>query len=232
MSNPLAFSPHTAAPSLDVAVAELGASARVFAAMGPAEKAGMLRATLPLLVGTAREQVAASCAAKGIDPASPAAGEEWLSGPFGTQNLVRLLIGSLDDIARRGRPRLAGRVRTGKDGRVTVPLALCKARDRLLFRGHRADAWFAAGTTAAEVPGLQARAYQTPGGEGGVALVLGSGDVASAAVMGALTKLFVEGQVVLLKMSPVNAYLGQQTRGGIARIGRVHFHDFERNKRA
>ncbi len=41
-----------------------------------------------------------------------------------------------------------------------------------------------------------------------MALVLGAGNVASIAPMDALTKLFSEKQTVLLKMNPVNAYLG------------------------
>ena len=41
-----------------------------------------------------------------------------------------------------------------------------------------------------------------------VALVLGAGNVASIGPLDVVHKLFVEGQVCLLKMNPVNAYLG------------------------
>ena len=44
--------------------------------------------------------------------------------------------------------------------------------------------------------------------EGGVALVLGAGNVASIGPMDVLYKLFVENRVVVLKMNPVNDYLG------------------------
>jgi acyl-CoA reductase-like NAD-dependent aldehyde dehydrogenase len=43
---------------------------------------------------------------------------------------------------------------------------------------------------------------------GRVSLVLGAGNVAAIGPMDALTKLYVEGEVCLLKMSPVNGYLG------------------------
>lgn len=45
-------------------------------------------------------------------------------------------------------------------------------------------------------------------GRSGIALVLGAGNVSSIAATDALGKLFQEGRVVLLKMSPVNEYLG------------------------
>ena len=44
--------------------------------------------------------------------------------------------------------------------------------------------------------------------EGLVALVLGAGNVSSIGPMDVLTKLFQEGQVCILKMNPVNEYLG------------------------
>ena len=41
-----------------------------------------------------------------------------------------------------------------------------------------------------------------------VALVLGAGNVASIGPLDVVHKLFVEGQVALLKLNPVNEYLG------------------------
>ena len=46
----------------------------------------------------------------------------------------------------------------------------------------------------------------TPAGR--VALVLGAGNVSSIPALDVLHKLFIEGQVVMLKMNPVNAYVG------------------------
>ncbi len=43
--------------------------------------------------------------------------------------------------------------------------------------------------------------------KGGVALVLGAGNIAAIPPLDVLYKLYAEGQVVLLKMNPVNAYL-------------------------
>jgi len=56
-------------------------------------------------------------------------------------------------------------------------------------------------------------------------LVLGAGNISSIAPMDALYKLFVEKQVVLLKMNPVNAYLGPVIAEGFrALVARGFFH--------
>ncbi len=54
----------------------------------------------------------------------------------------------------------------------------------------------------------QASFYREKWTKGKVCLVLGAGNVSSIGPMDTLYKLFVEGQVVLLKMNPVNEYLG------------------------
>ena len=64
------------------------------------------------------------------------------------------------------------------------------------------------GVTIDNLYDTQAEAYRHLDREGKVALVLGAGNVSAIAPTDVLYKLFVENQVVLLKTSPVNAYLG------------------------
>ena len=54
----------------------------------------------------------------------------------------------------------------------------------------------------------QASFYRRVDPEGGVSLILGAGNVSSIPPMDVFSKLFVEGLVCLLKMNPVNAYMG------------------------
>jgi len=54
----------------------------------------------------------------------------------------------------------------------------------------------------------QAAFYHLSRPAGRVALVLGAGNVSSIPALDVLHKLFIEGQVVMLKMNPVNAYVG------------------------
>ena len=202
---PLRTSP-APAPELDRAVAELGDQARAFARMPPLEKAALLRALLPRIAAAAAEQVNVACRAKGIDPAGPLAGEEWLAGPAAVLANARLLAESLEAIAARGRPDLP-KATLRDDDRAEVLVAPRGLHERALYNGITATVIFQEGLHPKEVPGAQASFYQQRDPEGGVSLILGAGNVASIAPMDALYKLFVEGNVALVKMSPVNAYL-------------------------
>jgi acyl-CoA reductase-like NAD-dependent aldehyde dehydrogenase len=202
-SEPARTSP---APDLDRAVAELGDNARAFARMPPLEKAALLRSLLPRIAAAASAQVEAACRAKGLHPESPLAGEEWLAGPAAVLANTRLLAESLEAIAARGRPDLP-KATLRDDDRAEVLVAPRGLHEKALYNGIEARVIFQEGLHPKEVPGAQAAFYQRKDPEGGVSLILGAGNVASIAPMDALYKLFVEGQVALVKMSPVNAYL-------------------------
>ena len=66
---------------------------------------------------------------------------------------------------------------------------------------------FQPGVTAANLREHQASFYRRPH-EGRVCAVLGAGNVNSIPPTDCLYKLFVEGTACVLKMNPVNAYLG------------------------
>ena len=78
--------------------------------------------------------------------------------------------------------------------------------DRLLLNGVRAEVWMEPDVTRANLAQHTAGGYAHPAG-GKVALVLGAGNIAAIAPLDCLHKLFVDNEVVLLKMSPVNDYL-------------------------
>jgi acyl-CoA reductase-like NAD-dependent aldehyde dehydrogenase len=198
----------TAAADLDRAVAELGDHARAFARTAPQEKAALLRAILPRFLEIAPEQVALACHAKGLDPDGRFAGEEWLAGPMPVLTNIRLLIAAMLAIAVRGRPDRPGRLKLRPDGRVEAPIAPAGRLERAQLGDMRLSVLFEEGVGPADVPETQARFYRTPEPEGAVSLILGAGNVASITPMDALFKLFVEGQVALIKMSPANDYLG------------------------
>lgn len=209
---PTAASPAAAratdAAALDRAVAELADSARAFARTPPREKAAWLRELLPRFLEIAPEQVALACRAKGLDPEGSMSGEEWLAGPMPVLSNLRLLGAALDAIAARGAPGLPHRLRLREDGRVEAPIAPDGGLERAQLGGMRLSVLFEEGVGRGDVAAAQARFYRTPEPEGAVSLILGAGNVASITPMDALFKLFVEGKVALIKMSPVNDYLG------------------------
>ncbi|MDI1447620.1 aldehyde dehydrogenase family protein [Polyangium sp. 6x1] len=194
---------------LDRALAELGDNARAFARLPPRDKARLLREeVLPRVEAAALRMVQASCLEKGIDPAAPIAGEEWLAGPCTIASNVAALADALDQIATRGAPRLPFRAVREVDGRTKVRVFPMRGSDGALLSGFSCDVHLERGVRRADVRAEQAAFYRQADPEGGVSLVLGAGNVASIGPMDTLHTLFNEGRVVLLKTSPVNAYLG------------------------
>lgn len=152
--------------------------------------------------------VAASCQAKGIAETSSLAGEEWMIGAWPVLKNLRQLRQSLVDIETYGRPKIPGPVITLPNGQVSAQVFPQTWYDRLFFTGITAEIWMEPGISAETLPQTQALIYQDKNHTGKVSLVLGAGNVSSIAPTDILYKLFVEDQVVLLKMNPVNAYLG------------------------
>jgi len=153
------------------------------------------------------------------------ASEEAIVGPYLTLRQLRLLGTSLRGIARRGAPRIPGRVTTRDDGTVSARVVPADRFDRLMYPGVSAEVVMQPGVTAHELPLTQAVAYRHPDA-GGVCLVLGAGNVSSIAPLDAIYKLFVANRVVILKMHPAQAFLtpileaalGALIRGGYLRI--------------
>ena len=146
--------------------------------------------------------------AKGIPPDSPARGEEWGAGIYPVMKMLRQLRQSLVDIERSGHPAIPGKVTTRLGGQVVAQVFPQTGYDRLFVTGLSAEVWMEPGVTAETLEQTQALVYRDKKHEGKVALVLGAGNVASIAPSDVLHKLFVEDHVVILKMNPVNAYLG------------------------
>jgi Aldehyde dehydrogenase family len=202
-------SPVSSKEAMDAAVAGLQQHRRAWVALGVRERLALIdRLTQGFLaVG---ERWAAACAeAEGLDPEQPVSGEERLVGPYFVIRNLRLLRKTLSEIAETGAPRLPGPVRALPSGQVSARVFPLDVWDRLFYTGVTAEVWMEPGVTAASLPATIAEAYR-PGqaDEGGVALVLGAGNVSSIGPMDALYKLFVENRVVLYKVHPVNAYLG------------------------
>ncbi|MGA9520370.1 MAG: aldehyde dehydrogenase family protein [Myxococcaceae bacterium] len=156
----------------------------------------------------AEESVRAACAAKGIDFDSPLSGEEWLAGPMVTIRNLRLLTESLIDIKRGGAPRIEPSwVSTLPDGRLSVRVYPSNGLEAMLMQKHEAEVHLQPGVTADRLRESQASFYRTPH-DGRLCLVLGAGNVNAIPPTDAVYKLFVEGTAVVLKMNPVNEYLG------------------------
>lgn len=201
----------TPRPQLDEALNILSEQAPVFARLSAGERASLLRACVPRLAQVAPEWVAAACQAKGLRLDGPESSEEWLGGPMVTMRALRLYLRSLDDIQSAGRPRLLpGAVRTAADGRLEITVLPGDGFDKALSAGFTGTLRMQPGLTEAKVREAQASHYHSgdKGRSGAVSLILGAGNVASIPPADALYKLLHEGKVCLIKLNPVNEYLG------------------------
>jgi acyl-CoA reductase-like NAD-dependent aldehyde dehydrogenase len=79
--------------------------------------------------------------------------------------------------------------------------------DQLLWPGYRGEVWIKPGQAATQ-SGFDDQLAAPAALREGVALVLGAGNIAAISILDSLHKLLFENQVVLLKINPVNEYVG------------------------
>lgn len=199
----------TDARILDAVVAELHDRRTEWARLPVAEKLAMLRRTRACLADVAEEWVRAGTSAKGLAFDSSLTVEEWLTGPWALLFAVNRYAETLEDVAAGRSPRLPRHaLRTRPDGQLVVRVYPQTWEDRVLLGGVKAEVWMEPGVTAESLPSTMAVFYREREPVGAVALVLGAGNIAAIAPLDVLDKLLVEGRVCVLKMNPVNDYLG------------------------
>jgi len=192
---------------LDEALAVLNERATEFARIPPRAKAALLRECIPRLLDAAPAWVAAGCKAKGIGHRE--SGEEWLAGPIPTIRVARLLAGTLDCIGKTGKPRLGLGTKTDDHDRLMVQAFPTSSMDKVLFGGFTGHVMMEAGIDRETARRRQATFYRDRKPDGGVSLILGAGNVSSIPPLDVFTKMFTEGFVCILKMNPVNEWVGQ-----------------------
>src|ERR671914_788236 len=197
----------TTQPQLDRVVARLRDGARKFVMLSLDHRIQLARAMQQGYLRVAKASVEAACTAKGIAAGSPMEGEEWTLGPWFVVRHLRLIRESLGALKETGNTRV-GRLGRTADQRLTVQVFPAGPIDGMLFQGVRVDVHLQPGVTEEEMENSRARFYKRPDHDGRVVLVLGGGNVNGIPSMDVLTKMFNEGKTCILKMNPVNAYLG------------------------
>lgn len=196
--------PATPIDEVDAAVARLNANAQKWVDTSIPRRIELLESCVKTTLEAAEGWVEAARRAKGIPDGDQRIGEEWLGGPMTLVRNIRLLI---DTLKEGGEPRIP-RMEERPDGQKVAVVFPRNFTEKLIFTGFKGEVWIEPGKQP-----TQGRIYrekkagQRP--EGGVALVLGAGNVASIGPMDALYKLFVDDEVVICKTNPVNAYLGE-----------------------
>lgn len=202
MSTTLTDHPTALAATLDPIVARVASTRDAWVRVGIAERVSLLERMIAGVLQVADDWVRVACQAKGIDPHSPLAGEEWISGPMTTTRNLRLLS---EAIAAGGAPRPM-KMRTRPDGQVVASVFPHNLRERLMYSHMTVEVWIEPGQAPTQGAIYREKAAGTfrPGR---TSLVLGAGNVSSIGPLDVVYKLFVEDEVVVLKMNPVNEYL-------------------------
>ena len=206
--------------ALDAAVAEVRANAASWVAAPVETRTRLLDEVLRATLEVAGRWTELACLQEGLDPKGPDAAEEGIVGPYIFARGVRLHRDAIREIARNGVPRIPGGARCLPDGRVVARVAPAVASDRLFYLGTTADVWMDRDVTLEGLPATMATAYRTPPPPR-VCLVLGAGNASSIGPLDVLHKLFVELQVVVLKMHPVMAHLGPVQEAALAPLVRA-----------
>lgn len=195
------------------ALAALDAAKDIWAQLPVPERIALLQEVKDNLMTVAEGWAETAARKKLIPEGSPLAGEEWISGPYAFMAGCNALIQTLGQMeGKRFLDHLPTReLVTGQTAVKVVPHSIW---DRLLLSGVSAEIWMQKGVTRANLKDHAAIAYDTPiaARKGKVALVLGAGNIASIAPLDVFQKLFLENQVVILKMNPVNDYLTDYLR--------------------
>jgi len=197
----------TSESSLHEALTTLQAHKQQWATLQTHHKIELLFGARANLQRLAQRWVDASAAAKRLDPASPWVGEEWVTGPWALAAGIDGYVRTLHHIGHK-LPVPFRKVTTRPNGQVVVSVFPPDLFGWLLLNGLTAETWMQPGVTASNLQDHIGRFYRQPQPRGRVALVLGAGNVNGIAPLDALYKLYADGEVVVLKMNPVNDYLG------------------------
>ena len=206
--SPLAETPaNTNQEMLDDILARLQQGAKSFATLSIDDRIELVSAMQDGYHKVAKRSVEAGCKAKDIELGIPLEAEEWAVGPSCVMRHLRLIRESLQAIKAKGNTTI-GKIGRTIDQRLSVRMYPASIIDGLLFKDVTVDVHMQSGVTEDKLETDRARFYKQPAHKGRVVLVLGAGNIPAIPPMDVLTKMFNEGMVCILKMNPVNAYVG------------------------
>ncbi|NUS95399.1 MAG: aldehyde dehydrogenase family protein [Nocardia sp.] len=150
----------------------------------------------------AQDWVDAAVRVKGLDPASPLVGEEWLSGPYVFATSLTAVSRTLESLERGASPLANAKFGTAS-GRVTVQALPTDLYDELLLSGFRAEVWLQRGVGSEAARANAGLAQLDPTHTHGIGAVLGAGNITSIAPLDTIYELIAHNRVVALKLNPI-----------------------------
>lgn len=190
------------APQHALDLAPLAEAAQNLRRRNHAHLAGLLAACRRSVDAAAPAWVEASTRAKGWSGIDAATAEEWTSGPLPVARFLHLLQDLHEGLAAGRLPRARPHP---QHPHAWAALPARGLADPLLLAGYRATLYGEPGTTQHEPPR-----------HGGIALVLGAGNVTATPVLDVLHQVFLQGRAVLLKPSPLHRALAPHFQAALA----------------
>lgn len=195
--------------SLDTALTRLQDHKQRWARLPLREKIHYLEDVRELTIEHCDDWAETGATLKGFAQNSPLRGsEEWLSGPYPTVAWLTDVLTTLTAIQSGENPLAGFQTRTTDSGRVIVRVMPHSVYDRLLLSGYELDVWMRPGVTESDLPGTVGTFFHEVDPQGRVTLVLGAGNVSAIPILDTLFSLIADGDVVVLKMNPVNEAYG------------------------
>lgn len=201
--------PATSVEKIETMISELRHGAGRLVASSLEERIRLAQDCLTNTAAVAREWVGAAMRAKGVAPGSPAAAEEILTGPVSVLRYLQLMIRTFKDLLSHGRPHLPGKPQI-VNGQLRIPTFPARSLyDPLVFMSLSAETWLQPDVMPDAIFGENVdRLARRTAANPRIVTVLGAGNVATIPATDALHFIFQEDSAVLLKMNPVNEYLG------------------------
>ena len=192
----------------DAALDALNAAKATWARTSIVDRISLLKQVKDNVMSVAEDWAITATRKKQIQEGSPLSGEEWTTGPYAVMSACNGLIATLSQMENKAFLKHLPK-REVTTGQLAVKVMPHLIWDHLLLSGVKAEVWMKQGVTAANLHDHAANLYDIPEAarRGKVALILGAGNIASIAPLDVFQKLFLENQVVILKMNPVNDYL-------------------------
>lgn len=215
--------PDTPPVTIDSALGTLSSRAGAWMATPLAEKVDHLGEVIRRFGRVSPDLVHDAVTAKGVDESY--AGEDWVSGPLSVLRTARFLAATLAGIDHTGGVPIAdGAIRERPDGQVVVDVMPADRWDRIQYWRWRAEVRMERHIAYGEARHHLGGAHTKPEtATRAVAAILGAGNVASIGPLDLIHKLFVEGHVAILKLNPVNDYIGRYVEHAFARLVEAGF---------
>lgn len=186
---------------LDDRIGELARGAARWAGLTSRDRAEILRQTQRATAAEGGTWAGTATAAKRTPP-GPYEGEEWMSGPGATAQMLGAYADTLDKIGR-GESAIEGvALGTAPGGRTTVKVLPGDGKDALIFNGFTAEVWLQPGVSAEQAKRRAGLAALETGRSAGVGLVLGAGNISSIGPLDVVYELVAHGRTSVLKLNP------------------------------